>query len=215
MTTLHEVGGIGDWLADTPLAQSYLWNKTVEIITPTEMIAFLARFRGTDEYAKAHQAIDVALHEIRRATARGDLEGALVEKLSPPDPMFTIGDLRESLAPLTEPRRRAVLFALDTGLAPSQVEMMSWREASKLMLNPLADSILKYTPRHINLDVVFWEELMPNYPTPVLGVAESVQKHCGLEFDWLAYFYARMRWVDLGRSDEAFKRAVMADLRAH
>lgn len=215
MTALHEVGGIGDWLSDSPLAQSYLWDKSVDSITPTELVAFIAGFRGTDRYAKAHQAMDVALHEVRQAIARGDLQGANIETLSPPDPLFTMADLRESLAALSEPRRRAVLFALDTGLSPQQVEMMSWAEASKLKVGALAASILKYTPRHISLDAVFWEELIPDYPTPVVGIEDSLVKFCGLEFDWLVYFYGRMAWVDLGRSDKAFKTAVKVDLPIH
>ena len=120
--------------------------------------------------------------------------------------VFTLGDLRVALSPLSLVRRKAILFALDAPLPLSRVVTLRWCQTRTAKLPPISRAILMSVPRHLTFDYVFWEYLPDARPTPVFQLEYWLRQAAGMGMDDLRGRYERMLWVDTEIDAADFKR---------
>lgn len=200
MTTLHQIGSIEALLSNSPLSTSKLWWRSVDTISGTELHAFVARM-GYEGYGReARHNVEIALGEVRRAVANGEIEPVPMLDFRLPGATLTLGDVRSLLARTTPVRRKAILFALEAGLTLKDVLELRWDKALKLDLTEQARWVLLGMPRHIKSNLVFWEYSRFGTPFPLLGLIE--------EFNGMTL---RMDWEEFARQ---YQRAIPYDYDA-
>lgn len=112
---------------------------------------------------------------------------------------FTVGQLRNGLEQLSRPRRAAILFGLDSGLALDKVVSLTWADSKKPELRwkmkSYARSILAGQPRHISFPYVFWS-FEKQKPFPLFGLEQDVFDAFGMTWSELCHSYKKMIWID-------------------
>jgi hypothetical protein len=200
MPKVCEVGAVAKLLPQSLLSRSWLWSRPVHEVTPAEILVFLRTWKDRGRLVEARRNIDSLMHETYRAMAAGELGRVPYATFAEPDPAFMVSDLCEILEPLSHERRRAAVFALETGMIPKDVLLLDWRRAHSLVqrqqLSTVAEFIVRAQPRHMRLDYVFWEFLENQVAAPLFGFEEDLHTTTGLEFDALLSTYRRMVWVD-------------------
>jgi hypothetical protein len=122
---------------------------------------------------------------------------------------FTLGDLRALLAPLSNTRKQAVLYTLDTAGTLDHTTILGWKEALRMPVSKFARDIIQAQPRHLRLDYVFWEYLEGGSAAPLFGLEDSVREvTMGRSFAELQELYDRMVWIDSRIELEHFVRTL-------
>lgn len=120
---------------------------------------------------------------------------------------FTLGDLNALLAPLSNTRKQAVLFALETHGTLDDTVMLGWKEGLRMQTTQFARDLIRFRPRHLRLDYVFWEYLENGSAAPLFGLEDSVREATmGRSFAELQALYDRMVWIDSKAEAESFKQ---------
>jgi len=65
-------------------------------------------------------------------------------------------DLVKSLSQYSIIKRKAIMFALTSGILPEECEVLTWTDVSTMRLDKHSIHNLKSLPRHIFSDLVFW-----------------------------------------------------------
>lgn len=209
----NEVGGFGQWLSTTPLADDRFWQRPLERISEVEIQLFYARARLKGCLPVAREAID----KLQAALITGALDGsvpsdalAIVSHEVPPE-RFTVEEFIDCLVMLPQARRSAVIFALATKRSPEDVVCMEWREVPGLnRVNALARDVLRQRAklRHLRLPYVFWEWVSEVTAAPLLNLQTQAELAFDAAWPVIQYRWDEMIWID-GRADvESFKRVV-------
>jgi hypothetical protein len=126
---------------------------------------------------------------------------------------FTLGDLRTLLAPLSNTRKQAVLYTLDTHGTLDHTMILGWKEALRTPASEFAKDIVRAQPRHLRLDYVFWEYHESGQAAPLFGLEDSVRELAmGRGFDELQALYDRMIWIDSRVEAEHFVTTILKEL---
>jgi hypothetical protein len=141
---------------------------------------------------------------------RGEIDLAPYAAFCEPNPTFTVADLCDMLEPLSTVRKRAAIFALDTGMFPRDALLLSWQSPKLAQLPPLADAMVRAMPRHLRLNYVFWEYLDTTTAAPIFGFTEELDAHSGMDFTALLQLYRGMMWVDYEAEGEDFRARLKA-----
>ena len=84
-TPLKDIGSLSRALPKKSfLKSSYLWNNPASQITPVEFLAAI-KVAEINKTADALRDADTALSAIRKAIASGQIDGALIERLTTPE----------------------------------------------------------------------------------------------------------------------------------
>lgn len=209
MTALHQIGSIESLLSNSPLSTSKLWWRDIASITGSELYAFVARM-GYEGYGReARHNVEIALGEARHAAALGKIASISILNLKMPAPRVTLGEVRSLLARTSITRRKAILYALETGTPLREVVELRWNKAFKLELSEQARLVLLGMPRHIGTNLVFWEYSRTGRPLPLLGLVEEVSgmlRH--VEWDEFVRQYQDAILYDYDAEWSAFKAAL-------
>lgn len=129
---------------------------------------------------------------------------------------FTLGDVNALLAPLSNTRKQAVLFTLDTRGTRGTLDdtvMLGWKEGLRMQTTQFARDLIRAQPRHLRLNYVFWEYLENGSAAPLFGLQDSVSEvTMGRSFADLQALYDRMVWIDPKAEAESFVRELNAEL---
>jgi len=200
MPALHQIGSIETLLSNSPLSTSKLWWRDINTIAGPELHAFVARM-GYEGYGhEAWSNVAVAQGEVRRAACRGEVGPVPMLEFRLPGVRMTTGEFRSLLAQVSVPRRKAILFALETGTDLKDVLSLRWPAALKINVTEQARWVLLGMPRHIRSDLVFWEYSRNGSPFPLVGLAEQ-----------LAGMTQNMTWSGLV---DCYRRAIPYDYDA-
>ena len=166
---VSELGNLKELVGGGPLAGSFLWRRDVESIHPAEVQCFLRLREARGCGDQARQNVEALLSELRTCVARGEVRGALIERLSAPS-AFTLRDFEEALAMMSPARQAAVRFAWLTDIDLMTAATIRWSEALVLVRGkPYARQLLDTQPRHIRTDRVFWE-VIGRQATPLFSL---------------------------------------------
>ena len=120
---------------------------------------------------------------------------------------FMLTDLNALLAPLSNTRKQAVLFTLDTHGTLDDTVMLGWKEGLGMQTTQFARDLIRAQPRHLRLDYVFWEYLENGSAAALFGLQDSVSEvTMGRSFAELQAFYDPMVWIDSKVEAECFVR---------
>lgn len=120
---------------------------------------------------------------------------------------FTLGDLRALLAPLSNTRKQAVLFTLETRGTLDDTVLLGWKEGLRKQTTDFARELIRAQPRHLRLDYVFWQYLENGSAAPLFGLQDNVSEvTMGRSFADLQALYDRMVWIDSKVEAECFVR---------
>ncbi|MDP9155272.1 MAG: hypothetical protein M3O74_13590 [Pseudomonadota bacterium] len=126
---------------------------------------------------------------------------------------FTLGDLRTLLAPLSNTRKQAVFYTLETHGTLENTMILGWKEALRTPATDLAKEIVRAQPRHLRLDYVFWEYLEGGQAAPLFDLADCVKEAAmGRSFELLQVLYDEMVWIDGKAEAEHFVHELMKEL---
>jgi hypothetical protein len=127
---------------------------------------------------------------------------------------FTLGDLRTLLAPLSNTRKQAVLYTLDTHGTLDHTIILGWKEALRMPASEFAKDIIRAQPRHLRLDYVFWEYHETGQACPLIGLEDDLKEvTMGRSFADLQALYDNMIWIDSRVEAEHFVRDLLKELQ--
>lgn len=209
MSTIGELGALPVILSDSLLAKTPLWKREVRTVTPTDLFAFVALYRGSSKYFDAIAETNCVVGAGIAALDSGAIDRADFIRFVPPKAPFLLSDLYRFLRKLSPMRRRATLFALETKMAPRHVVELGWKDLRKGTMTILAAQIVDAMPRHIRLPYVFWDYLSNGSAGPLFGLSESILECSdGLGFEALLEMYERMILVDADANFEGFIKGI-------
>ncbi|WP_323016350.1 hypothetical protein [Castellaniella sp.] len=196
----------GNWRCNL-LSQSTLWTRSIDSIQPLELSVFLRQQLGTPNYQLAVSEVVDAVDAVWDAVLDGRLEEApKLVYFKVPAPRLTMEELIYWLDDVSQTRRRAILFMLETGMSVKDVTTLKHGEISKrVRLTGMAAKIVRSMPRHLKLDYVFWEESPETGAAlPLVGLEESVNDVSqGIGLEALRRLYRDILVID--RDDDAFE----------
>lgn len=178
MLHIKDLGLENAHLKNSQLKNYRLWNKLTSQVKPLDLIIYQKSMEIEGQEQEAIRDIE----ELQRITILAMLEGRLNnapylsyigERIR-----MTMGDFTSLLqhADLTPVRKKAILFALETGIKPEDVVIMTWKIASKTKMTPMAKAIIDSLPRNLHINYVFWEEMDTfSMTAPLFGLSQNVQ----------------------------------------
>lgn len=108
-------------------------------------------------------------------------------------------------------RRRAILFALETGMSAHQVTALTWKSVRQLELSELARSLVQANPRHLKLQCVFWETVK-GVCTPLFDLESSINEVSeGAGLETLRVLYKNIIPVDREADNEHFLESILTE----
>lgn len=112
-------------------------------------------------------------------------------------PMLS-GEFRHALEKLPMTRRKAIVFALETGVPVELVRTLNRQDAKNLATTPVARQVIASLPRHMKLPYAFWEFLgIEGLAIPLSGLSDDYRALCGPWGDRMfRRRYQNMLWVD-------------------
>lgn len=170
VATLRDIAQLPE---DAPLRQSKFWNKPAESITPEQIIAFVKRMEMRGQGDAARDNIQVLLDMIRKDIAGGQIDAAVLESFKLKEKTLSIEQMRRELNGLTHDRREAVIFAIASKLTLDEVTLLKWSDVSLTHLDTRARELVRYRPRHIQTNLVFWEYVNGKL-VPLLGLSDQL-----------------------------------------
>lgn len=118
------------------------------------------------------------------------------------------------LAPLSNTRKQAVLYTLDTRGTLDHTMILGWEEALRMPATEFAKDIVRAQPRHLRLDYVFWEYHETGQAAPLFGLEDSVREvTMGRSFAELQGLYDRMVWIDSRVEAEHFVQTMLREIQ--
>lgn len=188
------------------LQDSPLWCRDVDDITSLDLLLFFLTAADEDHAA----AVELQIHALQNRALGAIVTGEVGQVdwicWSPPSLRLTLGEITQMFSVAPFERRRALMFALETGLDLKRVVALNWKQLKSIKLTPFAQQVIDSQTRHIRLPYVFWEWADANTAMPLLSLdvtALEVSEGHG----W-AWFTDRCRdavLIDTGADAEHFK----------
>ena len=157
MTAMKNIGTLGSEAINTPLANSKLWERDVETISPEEIYAFIQRHKMIGNEGAARHSVDVLLSELKKSIAKREITGCKIDRLSAFDVRLSLSDISKLLHQMSRVKVLATLFALETDVDLKDITLLRWSQLNKMQLSERAKEVVTYLVRHIRTDLVFWE----------------------------------------------------------
>jgi hypothetical protein len=178
MLHIKDLGIENARLKNSKLKNYRLWNKPISQVKSLDLLIYVKTMEIEGEQEAASQDVE----ELQRITIMAMLEGRLNDapylSYAGQRVKMTMGDFTTLLqyAELSQTRKKAILFSLETGMKPEDVVILTWKMAQKMKMTPLAKSIVESTPRNIHVNYVFWEEMETfSMTAPLFGLSQDVQ----------------------------------------
>jgi hypothetical protein len=209
MPRLSQLGDLPNSLSNSLLSSSRLWNREASSIKQLDISLFIAKYKGTPQYAQAIREVSILIDAGITALVSGDIPEADFAFFEIPKTPLTAFEFTEWLSCVSLSRRRALLFALEMRMSPKDVIALEWKDVSKLRLTDLAYGIIIHLPRHFKLRYVFWDYLSNGSAAPLFGLAESaLEVSQGMGFHVLQELYNNMIMIDQNAELGSFTRAL-------
>lgn len=178
MLQVKDIGQDNAHLQNSQLKNYRLWNKPTSEVKSLDLLIYQ---KSMEIEGNGNEAIR-DIEELQRATIMAMLDGRLNDapylSYMGQRIKMTMGDFTALLqySDLSQIRKKAILFSLETGIKPEDVVIMTWKILSKTSLTPLAKAIVESIPRNIHINYVFWEDMESfSMVTPLFGLSQNVQ----------------------------------------
>lgn len=156
------------------VARSPLWMRDVAGLSTLDIQVFIRGFYGLQTQYEAMRQAEVLIDTIWNAMMRKEVETCRAVFFQAPQVRITYDELNSWLMPISVARRRAVLFALETGFNTKEVIELTWSSVRFVELSDFARMLVQANPRHIKLEYVFWEITPVGVCAPLFGLENSM-----------------------------------------
>lgn len=195
MTMLKDVKSFKGF-TNSLLANSPLWNKPVDQIIPAQLVAFRERLKleGHQDTVSLFKTI---VDSLNQAKASGEITNApILDFAKPKAVVMDLRRMREAFERMSRPTPSAILFALEVGLDPDELTVLTWERAKALAkagrVKTYARSILEGQPRHISCKYVFWRQGPKGGAHALYGLELEVFEEFGMVWSELVQAYKDM-----------------------
>lgn len=178
MLQVKDIGQDNARLQNSQLKNYRLWNKPTSQVKSLDLLIYQ---KSMEIEGNGNEAIR-DIEELQRATIMAMLDGRLNDapylSYMGQRIKMTMGDFTALLqySDLSQIRKKAILFSLETGIKPEDVVIMTWKIAAKTKMTPFAKAIVESIPRNIHINYVFWEEMESfDMVAPLFGLSQNVQ----------------------------------------
>ena len=202
---LIDVRGVAQMVSDTPVADDRLWNKELCMVSETDIQLFYARSQLAGARDAAIDVIDRLQAMLIAESFEGRESSPAIILHVPPVDRFMVDELVDGLAKLPLPRRRAILYALETGSSPKQITVLPWK-GLPAPNSRIAAEILTAAgqTRHMKLPYVFWEWVSAQIAAPLLELQWSAEQAFGCPWPQIVSRYSLMGNIDRRSEDASF-----------
>lgn len=177
------------------LPKSKIWERDISKVTRLDIRVFIRRNHDSKEaIAEAQMLLDKAFNH---AISNYKVPPKICF-FKPVQERITVDELVSWLSVVSETRRKALLFALETGMDVREVIELTWKDVPGLRntLSEFANGILHGMVRHFKLPYVFWEA-NNNADLPLFGLSEDAEEVAnGHGFSGLRAMYKNMIMID-------------------
>lgn len=182
------------------LEGSSLWHRDVEGLTPLDLQLFLRSHWGSYEYPMALSEVDAMIKAIWDEVLYGSLpELPQIAFFATPKIRITSDEFSSYLTSVSIAHRRAIIFTLETNLAPQKVAALTHEDIGLVegLVNQIAMSAVHSQPRHPTLPYVFWQETADGKGAPLHDLADAIfDVSQGLGLQSLRQLYHNMICID-------------------
>lgn len=178
---------------------SMVWEKPAEDVTNLDLLMLYTRIKNESFNSNvsssdiAQKGIDLVYSKIKEAFESYQIEAISCKQQTLSRQLITMPEIINFMEEMTIWQRRAFMFALHSGLTPTEVSRLHWKDALKLTLCDSAIEILDCQIRHIHIANVFYD-------------GNTQEPLAGLEGEF--YHITKMRWVEL---QERFDNVILVD----
>ena len=192
----------GNW-RHSLIESSALWHRDINSINLLDLQIFLRQHWGTAKYTVATSEVKDLCGRAWDLLISGEIENPPpIIYFEAPNPRLTMDEFIQWLLPVSLERRKAILFALETGCSIKETVELKHSNIPLMTLTPMSVDIVRSMARHIRLENVFWEKsFLDGKPLPLVGLADSVNDVSqGMGFDALRRLYKDIIKID--RTDD-------------
>lgn len=190
------------------IEQTPIWNRDVERLQPLDLTVFIRSHWGTPQYYEAIRQVESLIDVCWHATIVKELPQSPAITFCDPVPRqrITVDELCAWLSEVSLVRRRAVLFALETGMPVQEIIGLTWKKLHRTQgISDYGRAVAALGTRHFRIDYVFWEPLPNLAAAPLFGLADSIMEVSqGMGLDALARLYREALPFDTRADGEAF-----------
>ncbi|WP_199153511.1 hypothetical protein [Chromobacterium sp. ASV23] len=171
---------MGDCQSLAVLNKSKLWQLDTSKLTTINLISFIKQAAIDGFEYEARQDVLILLERMLDKMVAGTIPYNPIVTYDPAQPRRQprlLGEYCTDLIELSIPRRRAILFALETDLDLSldDVVELSWRAAAEAATTEASRRIVMGLPRHLRLPYAFWEWMDHARAMPLVGLQASFE----------------------------------------
>lgn len=214
MPSIQDIGQSVVQLQNSEISKTKLWLKQTQNVKPLDLLIYHRTQRELGRADEARLEIEVLIGETVKAMIDGRVKDAPYIAYMGEQPTMTLGDFTDALyfSELSLQRRKAMLFALESGIKPEDVVALTWNMVNRMKFSPLAKAVLESQPRHIRLNYVFWEEIDTyGMAGPLFGLSQNFQETFeGLRFNQVKTLFDRAPQVDPFIEGEEFKDQILS-----
>jgi len=206
-------------LKNSKLTNSKLWHKQTKDVLPLDLLIYLRQMKEQGEHQTALRDIE----ELQRLTILAMLEGQLNdapylsfagEKL-----VMTLGEFACILhfANLSQMRKKALVFSLETGIKPEDVITLTRQAARRRSWTGFQQAIIDSVPVNMNLNYVFWEEFEAyGMHAPLFGLSQDLQDlFNGAQWHEIHELYKKAVKIDTFADAEEFVEILSSITEGH
>lgn len=157
MIAVKDLDSLSEIDLDDPIVTSHLWNKSIETITPEEVVAFMKVSAMKGVGFSGTKSVERLLTGVRKLIAAGEIESAKVESLHLPIRKFNIHSLYNELSEFSIAKRHAIIVSILSNKSLDEIVTLKRKDVSQSNLDEDSRFIISQLPISIKSRYVFWE----------------------------------------------------------
>lgn len=188
---LKSVPGILPALKNSDLATTKLWTTHINKISNYQLNAVIAKFKLNNQESKIDKEVEYAVDQINDAVSNCLIPAVKIARFrSKQEHHITVSSLVDGLVRLDEIQRKALLFALESGLSLEEVSNLKVSQAQEAARNSkLAKEIIKSCAVSIKTNYVFWQTNEEKEHVKLENLEQAIFEAFGFTYDQLALKY--------------------------
>lgn len=195
------IPGILPALANSELSTTKLWQTHIDKISNYQLSIAVARAKFKDENTQIESELAYAIKQIGDAVYEGIIKPTKITQYkAAKKEHITTSALISGLLKLEMTHRKALLFALETNIALSEVVLIERHKFEALVVNSkLAKEVAESCLVSIKTKLLFWEQAEDKSHIGIVNLEQAVFEAFGCTYELLARKYANIIY------DEWFK----------
>jgi hypothetical protein len=145
-----------------PFHNSRIWDKDLEQFVQLDLLMIYSLVQNEAGTKIAKQATDIILRNIYEAYERKKIRRPTIKNIKVISTVISLEELSSFLKQFSEPKQKALIFCLLTGLTPTHVSGLTWKNMHRNIGNYSVEAIniIRSMTRYISCPFLFYENGM-------------------------------------------------------